>query len=299
MRVLEAPALPSPARVEPAVRGVVRVGVVQHRWSPDVTSVLHEAVAVAAARGASLVVLPELTLSRYLDPASAPEPLADGPTVAFASAAASASGVWVVASLFEAPGAFNTAVLVAPDGSVAARTRKLHIPSSLGYGEREVFRPGPADDAFGVHEAGSAGALVGIPTCYDQWFPEVARAYALGGADVVAFPSAIGSEVRHPGWDTEPMWRQVMVGAAVANGLFVVAANRVGAEDALTFYGSSFACDPYGRVLVQAPRDEPAVLVADLDLDQRRDWMELFPFLKTRRPDTYATLVERAAESAS
>ena len=290
MRVLEAPALPSPARVLPAARGPLRVAVVQHRWSPDVASVLGDAVALAAAHGASLVVLPELTLSRYLDPASSPEPVEEGPTLAFASAAAAASGVWVVASLFEAPEGFNTAVLVGPDGRLAARTRKLHIPSSAGYGEADVFRPGPSADAFPVHEA-AGGARLALPTCYDQWFPEVARAYALGGADLLAYPSAIGSEVRHPGWDTAPMWQAVMVGAAIANGVFVVAANRVGEEDAIAFYGSSFVCDPYGRVLVQAPRDEPAVLVADVDLDVRRDWLDAFPFFAARRPEVYAPLV--------
>ena len=291
MRVLEAPALPSPARVRPAERGLLRVGVVQHRWSEDVVAELLAGVEAGAARGATLVVLPELTLSRYLDGA-APEPMEGGTTVTFAAAAARACDVWVVASLFEAPGRFNTAVLVAPDGTVAGRTRKLHIPASEGYGERDVFAPGPADaDAFPVHAVGPSGARLATPTCYDQWFPEVARAYALRGADVVAYPSAIGSEVRHPGWDTAPMWCQVMVGAAIANGVFVVAANRVGAEDAVAFYGSSFVCDPYGRVLVQAPRDEPVVLVADLDLDARRDWLEAFPFFAARRPEAYGPLV--------
>ena len=104
---------------------------------------------------------------------------------------------------------------------------------------------------------------------------------------MIIYPTAIGSEPDHPGFDTQPLWQQVIVGNGVANGTFMVAINRIGSEPPLTFYGSSFISDPYGRVLVQAPRDEPAVLVADLDLDQRRDWLELFPFLTTRRPDTY------------
>ena len=108
---------------------------------------------------------------------------------------------------------------------------------------------------------------------------------------MLIYPTAIGSEPDHPDFDTQPLWQQVIVGNGVANGTFMVAVNRIGVEDPLTFYGSSFISDPYGRMLVQAPRDEPAVLVADLDLDQRRDWLELFPFLtyasprRVREPD--------------
>jgi N-carbamoylputrescine amidase len=104
---------------------------------------------------------------------------------------------------------------------------------------------------------------------------------------VLVYPTAIGSEPEHPDFDTEPLWEQVIVGNAIANGVFMVAVNRIGEEPPLRFYGSSFICDPYGRKLVQAPRDEAAVLVAELDLDQRRDWLELFPFLSNRRPGVY------------
>src|SRR5262249_28875811 len=100
-------------------------------------------------------------------------------------------------------------------------------------------------------------------------------------------------------FDTEPLWERVMIGNAVANGVFIVAVNRIGHEPPLTFYGSSFICDPYGRILAQAGREEPAVLLADLDLDQRRDWLDLFPFLSTRRPDAYALLSEDAAPAAA
>ncbi len=107
---------------------------------------------------------------------------------------------------------------------------------------------------------------------------------------MLCYPTAIGSEPDHPDFDTQPLWQQVIVGNGIANGLFMVVPNRFGTEGLITFYGSSFISDPYGRVLVQAPRDEAAVLVADLDLAQRRDWLELFPFLETRRPDSYAAL---------
>ena len=186
------------------------------------------------------------------------------------------------------PPGFNTAIVVAPDGSLVARTRKVHLPVTAGYYEDRYFRPG--DSGFPVVDL--ADARFGFPTCWDQWFPEVARSYALLGADVIVYPTAIGSEPDHPGFDTQPLWEQVIRANGIANGTFMVVPNRIGTEGPVTFYGASFISDPYGRVLVQAPRDEPAVLVADLDLDQRRDWLELFPFLATRRPGEYGVLSE-------
>ena len=202
----------------------------------------------------------------------------------------------VHASLYEAAPddglGFNTAIVVAPDGALVARTRKLHLPVTAGYYEDRYFRPG--DTGFPIVEL--AGARFGFPTCWDQWFPELARAYSLGGAEVIVYPTAIGSEPDHPGFDTEPLWERVIVGNGIANGTFMVTVNRIGTETlagtAITFYGSSFVSDPYGRILVQAPRDEAAVLVADLDLDQRTDWLALFPFLGTRRPDAYGPLTQ-------
>jgi len=243
------------------------------------------------------VCLPELTLSPYFAsrPTSAarPEPLHSGPTFTFARHAAKAHGVHVHASLYERANAesgsgYNTAIVVAPDGTLTARTRKLHIPITTGYHENHYFTPGPADAAFPVHEI--AGGRFGFPTCWDQWFPELARCYSLAGAVVLVYPTAIGSEPDHPDFDTRPLWEQVIVGNGIANGTFMVAVNRIGREEHLTFYGSSFISDPYGRVLVRAPRDRPAILIADLELDQRRDWLELFPLLTTRRPDAYAAL---------
>ncbi|BCT77974.1 hypothetical protein SCMU_38160 [Sinomonas cyclohexanicum] len=134
------------------------------------------------------------------------------------------------------------------------------------------------------------GARLGLPTCWDEWFPELARMYSLAGAEILAYPTAIGSEPGHPDFDTEPLWRQVIVGSGIANGTFMVVPNRWGSEGLVTFYGSSFISDPYGRILARAPREGSAVLVADLDLDARRDWLTLFPFLTTRRPDTYGAL---------
>jgi N-carbamoylputrescine amidase len=297
----------SPARTRAPQRQPFRIAAVQQRWHPDPEE--HEAalaagIELAAREGAQLVCLQELTLSRYfaVDPAgpeaagAEPEELPGGRTHRFASRMATETGIHVHASLYErADGAdglgFNTAILLAPGGELIARTRKLHIPVTAGYHEDRYFRPGPAgSDAFPVVALDEA--QLGLPTCWDQWFPEVARAYSLEGADVLIYPTAIGSEPDHPSFDTAPLWQQVIVGNGIANGTFMVAVNRFGEESPLTFYGSSFISDPYGRVLAQAPRDQPTVLVADLDLDQRQDWLGLFPFLSTRRPDAYSSLVD-------
>jgi N-carbamoylputrescine amidase len=297
----------SPARTRPADRAPFRIGAVQERWHADPAEhreALGSGVRLAADEGAKLVCLQELTLSPYfaVDPGgpeavgAEPEQLPGGPTFEFAAGLAKETGVHIHASLYERADAadglgYNTAIVVDPAGQLAARTRKLHIPITAGYYEDKYFRQGPVgEDPFPVLELGEAH--FGLPTCWDQWFPELARAYSLGGADVLVYPTAIGSEPDHPEFDTQPLWERVIVANGIANGVFMVALNRTGEESPLSFYGSSFISDPYGRVLVQAPRHEPAVLVADLDLDQRRDWLELFPFLTTRRPDAYASLVQ-------
>jgi N-carbamoylputrescine amidase len=305
--IVAGPPPDSPARTRRPQREPFRIAAVQQRWHPDPDE--HEAalamgIELAAREGTRLVCLQELTLSRYFavdpsGPAAAgaePEELFGGRTHRFATQMAAATGIHVHASLYERAEAgdglgFNTAIVVAPDGELVAHTRKLHIPITAGYHEDRYFRPGPADgDAFPVLALGDA--KFGLPTCWDQWFPELARAYSLGGAEVLVYPTAIGSEPDHPDFDTEPLWQQVIVANGIANGTFMVAVNRTGTEGPLSFYGSSFISDPYGRILAQAPREEPAVLVADLDLDQRQDWLDLFPFLATRRPDAYGDLVD-------
>lgn len=299
---------PSPARVHESSRPALTVGLVQTRWHDDPQehrSVLLDGIGSAAQAGAQVVFLSELTLSRYPAdtepdgvPADLAEPVDGGPTHVFAADAAARHDVHVQASLYERTSpaedglGYNTAILVAPDGGIVARTRKLHIPITAGYYEDRYFRPGPASDPYPVVGLDVPGhPKLGMPTCWDEWFPEVARAYSLAGAEVLVYPTAIGSEPDHPGFDTEPLWRQVIVAHGIANGLFVVVPNRWGDEGMLSFYGSSFVSDPYGRVLARAPRDEDAALVARLDLAQRRDWLDLFPFLQTRRPDTYRSLV--------
>ncbi|MDJ0348052.1 nitrilase-related carbon-nitrogen hydrolase [Cryobacterium sp. PH29-G1] len=308
MRLIEAPSSPaSPTRVQQPDRAPLRVGLVQHRWHADaatLTTELAEGIRLAAEAGARIVFLPELTLSKYPGnvrasgiPKADAEHLTTGPTFAFAAAQARRHNVIVHASLFEKPAdddepldgrGYNTAILVSPTGDLLGRTRKTHIPISAGYYEDTYFRPGPAENAYPVYTV--AGAQLGLPTCWDEWFPEVSRLYGLGGAEILAYPTAIGSEPLFPDFDTQPIWQQVVVANGVTSGLFMVVPNRHGDEGDLTFYGSSFISDPFGRVLVQAPRGESVALMADLDLAQREEWLSLFPFLTTRRPDSYAAL---------
>jgi N-carbamoylputrescine amidase len=313
VKVTVAPALNSLSRVKDSNRSPLRVALVQTKWHENQgehLAKLNEGIRLAADNGAQLVCLQELTLSRYPAdqlPAGTPNAIAEqlegGPTHAFAAAAARANNIYVHASLYEyqdlADGrALNTAIIVNPEGVIVARTPKLHIPVTAGYYEDKYFAPGPANgEPYPVYdlEFRDVDAQFGLPTCWDEWFPEVARNYSLRGAEILVYPTAIGSEPDHPEFDTEPLWRQVIVGNAIANGTFMVVPNRYGNEGALNFYGSSFICDPYGRVLVRAEREGDEVLIADLDLDQRRDWLDLFPFLATRRPDTYDLLTKPVA----
>ena len=286
----------SPARVLPAVRTPLRIALIQEPWHGSVEKQKAEitaAVQAASEFAPDLIVLTELSLYPYActrPDAQAdfvPEKL-DGVSVTFAAELARSSGAHVLISLYEDAGDkhYNSAVTVAPDGGIALKTRKTHIPVTAGYYEDKYFEQGDSTPAVVKIKEAS----VGTPTCWDQWFPELAREYGLINTDLLSYPTAIGSEPDHPDFDTEPLWRQMMVAHAIANGLFVAAVNRTGIEDGITFYGSSFISDPYGRILARAGTSGSAVLVADLDLDQKRDWLTLFPFFKTRRPSVYKNI---------
>ncbi len=286
----------SPARVLPAVRTPLRIALIQEPWHGSVEKQKAEitaAVQAASEFAPDLIVLTELSLYPYActrPDAQAdfvPEKL-DGVSVTFAAELARSSGAHVLISLYEDAGdkQYNSAVTVAPDGGIVLKTRKTHIPVTAGYYEDKYFAEGDSTPAV----VKIKDASVGTPTCWDQWFPELAREYGLINTDLLSYPTAIGSEPDHPDFDTEPLWRQMMVAHAIANGLFVAAVNRTGIEDGITFYGSSFISDPYGRILARAGTSGSAVLVADLDLDQKRDWLTLFPFFKTRRPSVYKNI---------
>jgi len=299
------------ARVHPRRREPIRLGLVQQQYYDDPAvheASLREGVALAVAEGAHIVCLQEITLIPYCaivpDGPDAlgmhPEQLPGGPTHTLATELATEHGVFVHASLWEAdpslaPRGWNTAICVSPTAELVARTRKVHIPVTAGYFEDLYFEQGDTGYPVIDLDLGGVGGRFGFPTCWDEWFPELARIYGLGGAEVLVYPTAIGSEPDHPDFDTMPLWRHVIVGNGITSGTFMAVPNRIGTETIggvdITFYGSSFISDPYGRVIVEAPRDRPAVLVADLDLDQCRDWLDLFPFDTTRRPDTYGGLL--------
>lgn len=293
-------ALDSPFRGDRTKERPLRIGAVQCAWNPDPLaheSTLRAGVARAAAEGAEVVLLQELTLSPYFcvspDVADALDRYAEdvdsGPTVTLARSLAVEHGVAVHASLYERAGSigYNTAVCVDADARLVARTRKTHIPEFVYYHEDVYFEPGNT----GCPVTDVAGARFAFPTCWDQWFPELARVMSLDGAEVVVYPTAIGSEPHRPGFDSQPMWHQMISANGLANATFMVAVNRTGTEGPLTFYGSSFISDPYGRTIVQAPRDRPAVLVAQLDIGQREDWLD-FGLISTRRPDAYRRLAD-------
>ena len=305
MKVTKVHAPASLSRVKAPERGTITVAAVQVSWREDQRehqSNIENAIRLAKAQGAQIVFLPELTLSRYPAdvcptgiPSDTAEQLLGGETYTFISRLAKELDLAIHASLYEATGfadgrGLNTAILVNGQGQLVGKTPKLHIPVTEGYFEDKYFQEGPNDNPYPIWDY--EGVKLGMPTCWDEWFPEVARAYGLRGADVLCYPTAIGSEPDHPDFDTEPLWRQTIIGHAIANGLFIVVPNRWGNEGRINFYGSSFIVDPYGRVLARAAREGDELLVAELDLDQRRDWLELFPFFGTRRPDTYQVLTE-------
>jgi N-carbamoylputrescine amidase len=294
--------------------GVLPVGLVQTRCTDDPTENLARALAgieEAAGGGARVVCLQELFRTRYpcqsQDAArfDLAEPI-PGPSTEALGKLAAARGVAVIASLFErrAAGIYhNCAVLIGTDGEIVARYRKMHIPDDPLYHEKFYFAPG--DSGFHAHDL--AGARVSPLVCWDQWFPEAARLCALDGAELLFYPTAIGWQfdegeevdaAQHDAWET------VQRAHAIANGVFVVAVNRVGEErlpgvdgadatQGIRFWGQSFVADPFGRVLARAPADEEAVLVVECDLSAvervRRDW----PFLRDRRVDAYGDLTQR------
>jgi N-carbamoylputrescine amidase len=254
----------------------------------------------AAARGAKVICLQELFRSRYFCQSEEArsfdlaEPI-PGPTTEALGAAAAARKVVVVGSIFErrTEGIYhNTAVVMDADGRLAGRYRKMHIPDDPHYYEKFYFTPGDLD--FTAHR--TAHATVGALVCWDQWFPEAARLVALAGAQIVFYPTAIGWERG----EIEPVrrrqlqaWETVQRGHAIANGMFVAAVNRVGAEDSLEFWGNSFVVDPFGEVIARAGAGAEEILVAECNLalieETRRNW----PFLRDRRIDAYGDLLRR------
>jgi len=183
---------------------------------------------------------------------------------------------------------YNSLTVFDSNGKARGLYRKIHVPNSEGYREDLHFKPG--DLGYVVAPVGKT--KLGLAICWDQWFPEVSRTLALKGAQLIVYPSAIGSEVAVPEFDSRPSWELVMRAQAVMNRVFVAAVNRVGQEEMIRFYGSSFVSDVWGNVLRRASRTRPEVVYADLDLAQIREANKFFGFFDARRPETYGTILQ-------
>lgn len=250
----------------------------------------------AARRGAQIVVTPELFEGPYF-PQSEDEhafdlatPLEDNPTIERMQKLAAELEVVLPVSFFERAGQahYNSVAMIDADGARLGIYRKSHIPDGPGYEEKFYFRPG--DTGFRVWR--TRHGCFGVGICWDQWFPEAARSMALAGAEALLYPTAIGSEPQAPEEDTQAPWQRVMLGHAVANAMPVAAANRVGAEAAMTFYGSSFICDQRGDFRGQLGRDEEGVAVASFDREALRRYRASWGFFRDRRPELYGRLCE-------
>ncbi|WP_293942622.1 N-carbamoylputrescine amidase [Sphingomonas sp.] len=250
----------------------------------------------AAGKGAQVVLPPELFEGPYFcrvqdeDQFAAARVTADHPSVLAMQKLADELNLWIPTSYFELDGQhhYNSLAMIGPDGKVAGNYRKSHIPDGPGYEEKFYFRPG--NTGFKVWPA--LGTTLGVGICWDQWYPEVARSMMLMGAQILLYPTAIGTEPHDPDLDTSRLWRRAMIGHAVSNVVPVVAANRIGVEGAQRFYGHSFICDERGDMLAEFGAEETGVLVAELDLDLAVKHRAAFGFFRDRRPELYGRLVE-------
>jgi N-carbamoylputrescine amidase len=279
----------------------VTVAATQFACGPDIATNVDRAetvVRAAAARGAQIILLPELFETPYFCKDQLTElfdlarPLEGHPTLTRMQKLAEELGVVLPVSVFERANNthYNTVVIIDADGEQLGLYRKSHIPDGPGYQEKFYFSPG--DTGFRVWE--TAYATIGVAICWDQWFPECARAMALQGADFLFYPTAIGSEPNDGDYDSSDHWQRVMQGHAAANMVPVIAANRIGFEQGrtcdLTFYGRSFIAGQEGEILVGANGDE-AILVRSFDLDAMRRKRNGWGLFRDRRPDLYTVLM--------
>jgi N-carbamoylputrescine amidase len=284
-----------------------RIGLVQSRCSLDPNENLAKTewkIREAAARGAQVICLQELFRSQYFCREENAELFAlaesiPGPSTAALGKLARELKVVIVASLFErrAAGLYhNTAVALSADGEIAGLYRKMHIPDDPLYFEKYYFTPG--DLGFG--SIATPYGRLGVLVCWDQWYPEGARIAALSGADLLVYPTAIGwhpSEKAEFGAAQLDAWRTIQRAHAIANGIYVAAVNRVGyegpPEHGIEFWGSSFVADPFGQVIVQASCDQEEILIAECDPRRMEEVRRNWPFLRDRRIDAYAPILER------
>jgi len=276
---------------------MVTVAALQTALTDDVgTNVkrVTELVREAHGKGAQIILPSELFEGHYFcqtqkeDDFARARPAEGHPTIRHFQELAKQLGVVIPVSFFEAAGPehYNSVAVIDADGSNLGVYRKSHIPDGPGYQEKFFFKPGNT----GFRAFATKHGTIGVAICWDQWFPEAARAMTLAGADVLFYPTAIGSEPEEPELDSRDSWQRVMIGHAVANAVGVVAANRIGTEAGMTFYGSSFVCDARGDKLAELGRSDSGVALGRLDLAQIRRVRASMGFFRDRRPELYGNL---------
>jgi N-carbamoylputrescine amidase len=277
----------------------ITVAALQLAFSDDVQeniAAVSELVREAAGRGARLILPPELFEGHYFCRThdeghfARALPVGEHPAVTAMQALAAELQVYIPTSFFEADGHhhYNSLAMIDSAGAVMGVYRKSHIPDGPGYSEKFYFRPGNT----GFKTFRTAIGTVGPAVCWDQWYPETARSLMLQGAEILLFPTAIGTEPHDPDLDTSRMWRRAMIGHAVSNVVPVVAANRIGREGDQRFYGHSFICDERGDILAEFGAQESGVITATVDLEQARRHRAAFGFFRDRRPELYGRLAE-------
>ncbi|HWU88596.1 MAG TPA: N-carbamoylputrescine amidase [Kofleriaceae bacterium] len=282
---------------------LVTVAAIQTALTDDVAANVArvtELVRRAAKDGAQIVLPSELFEGHYFcrtqreDDFARARPAEGHPTLRHFQQLAAELGIVIPVSFFEqaGPAYYNSVAVFDADGRNLGLYRKSHIPDGPGYQEKFFFTPGDT----GFRAFPTRYGTIGVAICWDQWFPEAARAMTLAGADVLFYPTAIGSEPEEPELDSRDSWQRVMIGHAVANAVGVVAANRIGREgqgrEAITFYGSSFVCDARGEKLAELGRDEIGYAIATFDFAQLRRVRASMGFFRDRRPSLYRSLVE-------
>lgn len=250
----------------------------------------------AVGKGAQIILPPELFSGPYFckveDEAlfALARPTVEHPSVVAMQALAAKFGVAIPTSFFERDGHhfYNTLAMIGPDGAIMGTYRKSHIPDGPGYEEKYYFRPG--NDGFKVWDV--FGTRIGVGICWDQWYPECARVMALMGAELLFYPTAIGSEPYNADLDTSRMWRRAMLGHAVSNCMPVIAANRIGSEQGQRFYGHSFIADEWGDFVCDYGAEETGVLIATIDLARAATHRAGMGFFRDRRPQLYGRIAQ-------
>ena len=250
----------------------------------------------AAGQGAKVILPPELFEGHYFCRTqdeghfARALPAGEHPVVLAMQRLARELGVYIPTSFFESDGHhhYNSLAMIDDEGALVGVYRKSHIPDGPGYSEKFYFRPG--NTGFKVWK--TKYGTIGVGICWDQWYPEAARAMMLMGADILLYPTAIGTEPHDPDLDTSRLWRRAMIGHAVSNVVPVVAANRIGTEHGQRFYGHSFICDERGDMLAEFGATETGILTATLDFKQAKKHRAAFGFFRDRRPELYGRITQ-------